>query len=60
MTTPCFECKDRHLRCWSDCERYAAMKSELDEQKKKQISGHEAKRFLIDSTHRAQKRAHKR
>ena len=24
---PCYGCQDRHLNCWSECERYAAMKA---------------------------------
>ena len=29
-TRPCFKCKERHLLCHSECERYAAYRKDLD------------------------------
>lgn len=27
--SPCRDCTDRHYCCWSDCERYKAMKARI-------------------------------
>lgn len=29
--SPCYDCKDRHLLCHSDCSKYAAFRNEIDE-----------------------------
>lgn len=33
MITPCKDCKDRHMACHADCDKYRAWKADLDAQR---------------------------
>lgn len=33
MRSPCFGCKDRYMGCHSKCDRYAAYRAALEEEK---------------------------
>lgn len=60
MTKPCYKCPDRHSRCWSDCERYAAMKAEIEAQKQERYKGRGATNFLIDNCQKTQRRLNRK
>ncbi len=56
ISSPCKDCEERHTLCWSECERYKAMKNEYEALKAYRRDGVDVRHFLIQNARKTKKR----